>query len=724
MSSVAREGMLALEAKLIEYYPDVDLPKIRRAYEFSELKHTGQKRSSGDPYIIHPVGVATILAELHLDVDSIVTGLLHDTVEDTGATFEEVDKIFGRTVAELVDGVTKISRITFRTTEEKQAENFRKMIVAMAKDIRVILVKLADRTHNMRTLEHLPERKQREIAQETLDIYAPLANRLGINWMKAELEDLCFSYLRPEAYQKLKVQVAKKRGEREKYIGEVISTIEEKLKEYGIKADVTGRPKHFYSIFKKMEQRSVEFEEIHDVIAFRIIVENITECYKALGVMHAAFRPIAGRFKDYIAMPKPNNYQSLHTTVIGPYGERLEIQIRTQEMHQIANSGVAAHWKYKEGRAQIEKNMAWLNRLMESHQNLKDPNEFLESVKMDLYPGDVYVFTPQGEVKEFPEGSTPIDFAYAVHTNLGHATVGAKVNGKMVPLRYKLKNGDTVEIVTAPTQKPSKDWIKVVRTSRAASKIRAFVKQEERTKARGMGEEILERELRKFGYSVDRVMKSGDVTKVLKDFNVKTIEDLYVAIGFGRLIPKEVVQKVIPETTPKAAEDEDRSFLEKVISTAAQKSEVRNAVMVGDMDDVLIRYAKCCSPIPGDSIVGFITRGRGVTVHTANCSKAMEGGKDRQIPVAWNKPAGESARNRRSVKIKVHCEDTPGLLATMTQVISASGVNISKATVRTTREKKASCIFEVLVTDLEQLVKVMSALEAKQGIIHVERLRA
>jgi guanosine-3',5'-bis(diphosphate) 3'-pyrophosphohydrolase len=723
--SDANATLPALEAKLLEYFPDANLAVIRKAHDFARDRHAGQKRSSGEPYIIHPIGVSTILAELRLDIDSVITGLLHDTVEDTGTTLEEIQREFGASVAALVDGVTKISRITFRTTEEKQAENFRKMVVAMAKDLRVILVKLADRTHNMRTLEHLSERKQREIAQETLDIYAPLANRLGIHWMKAELEDLCFCYLRPEAYGKLKAQVAKKRSDRERYIQDVIDTIEERLKEYGIQAEVTGRPKHFYSIFKKMEERNVEFEDIYDIVAFRIIINNITECYKALGVMHAAFRPVAGRFKDYIAMPKPNNYQSLHTTVIGPYGERLEIQIRTLEMHQIANSGVAAHWKYKEGRANsAEKSLDWLNRLMENHNTLKDPNEFLESVKMDLYQGEVYVFTPQGEVKEFPEGSTPIDFAYSVHTGLGHTCVGAKINGKMVPLRHKLKSGDTIEILTSPTQKPSKDWLKLVKSSRAISKIRAYVKQEERVKAREMGAEILERELRKYKVSLERVMKSGDVTKVLKEFNVRSIDDLYVSIGFGRLIPKEVVGKILtPEEIQSRHEVDDESFLEKVISTAAKKSEGRNAVMVGGMDDVLIRYAKCCAPIPGDSIVGFITRGRGVTVHVTSCPKALESGNDRQINVAWNVGGDKGKGSRRNVKIRVHCEDTPGLLAAMSAAISSCGVNISKATVRTSREKKAICVFELGVTDLDQLRKVTSALEAKPGIIRAERVK-
>ena len=723
------ESLLGLEEKLLEYYPDVNLPLIRKAYEYAKNKHDGQMRSSGDPYISHPLGVACILADLKLDLASIITGLLHDTVEDTDATIEDVESLFGTNVSELVEGVTKISRISFRTNEERQSENFRKMIVAMAKDIRVILVKLADRTHNMRTLEHLSPAKQKSIAEETLDIYAPLANRLGINWMKAELEDLCLRYIKPEVYYRLAKQVSKRKSEREQYITDVQTVIVENLNEYKLNGEVTGRPKHFYSIFKKMESRNVEYDEISDVIAFRIILDNITECYKALGVIHAAFKPVSGRFKDYVAMPKPNNYQSLHTTVIGPYGERLEVQIRTTEMHRIANSGIAAHWKYKEGRADRsdQNHMDWLNRLMDSHKSLKDPNEFLESVRMDLYQGDVYVFTPKGEVKEFPNGSTPIDFAYSVHTDVGNNCIGAKVNGKMVPLRYKMKSGDTIEITTSSTQRPSKDWLKLVKSSKAIARIRAYIKQEEREKARDMGTEILSRELRRYGASLDKIRKSGTLTKILKEFNLKTIEELFVSIGFGKTIAKEVVAKVLPEDVINATpsqEEQEKTFLEKVISTAARKSEARNAVMVGGMDDVLIRFAKCCDPIPGDPIVGFITRGRGVTVHNARCAKALDGGVERQVIVAWNEePDKKGKKIRRSVRIKIHCDDTPGQLAVMTQAISAVDVNISQASVRTTKEKKAICIFEVMVTDTAQLSQVISALESKVGVIRVERLR-
>ncbi|NUM89371.1 MAG: bifunctional (p)ppGpp synthetase/guanosine-3',5'-bis(diphosphate) 3'-pyrophosphohydrolase, partial [Bdellovibrionales bacterium] len=609
-----KEAFHALEVNLQSYYPDVNMNLLRDACEFAAAKHGDQKRSSGEPYIVHPIGVASILAELHLDLDSIITGLLHDTVEDTAATLEELKAKFGPSVAELVDGVTKISRITFRTSEEKQAENFRKMVVAMAKDLRVILVKLADRLHNMRTLDALPERKRRLIAQETLDIYAPLANRLGIHWVKAELEDLCLKHLKPEMYYKLAQQVAKKKSERESYIDEIIGLIKEHLKEYGVTAQVTGRPKHFFSIFKKMEASNVSFEDIHDIVAFRIIVDNITECYKALGVIHAVFKPIPGRFKDYIAMPKPNNYQSLHTTVFGPYGERMEIQIRTIDMHNIAQSGIAAHWKYKEGRADVsnQSKMEWLSRLLDSQKSLQDPTEFLESVKLDLYAGDVYVFTPKGEVREFPSGSGPLDFAYQVHTDVGHRCTGAKVNGKIVPLKYKLRSGDVVEILTSPTQNPSRDWLKIVRTSRAMAKIRAYLKQVERTRARELGDEILEREFRRQGTSFAKEQNTPRMAEAIRKLGFRNYEELAVGVGYGRITARDVSQEVMPQAAEKAEERRDPGLIQKFLSTAMKKSEGRNTVMVGGMGDVLIRFARCCHPIPGDPIVGFVTRGRGV----------------------------------------------------------------------------------------------------------------
>ncbi len=731
---LVKEAFQNLEVKLLEYYPDVNMALVKQAAEFAAIKHGNQKRSSGEPYIVHPIGVAAILAELHLDLDSVLTGLLHDTVEDTDTSLEEIAKIFGASVAELVDGVTKISRITFRTNEEKQAENFRKMVVAMAKDLRVILVKLADRTHNMRTLDHLPEKKRKLIAQETLDIYSPLAGRLGIHWVKAELEDLCLRHLKPEAYYKLAQLVAKKKSEREKYIDEVIHNIQENLKEYGIKGTVTGRPKHFYSIYKKMESRNANnLDDILDIVAFRIILDNITECYKALGVIHAVYKPIPGRFKDYIAMPKTNNYQSLHTTVIGPFGERMEVQIRTQEMHQIAQSGIAAHWKYKEGRADVsnQSKMEWLSRLIDSQKTLSDPTEFLESVKLDLYPGDVFVFTPKGEVKEFPHGSTPLDFAYAVHTDVGHRCVGAKINNKIVPLRYRLRSGDVVEILTSPNQHPGKDWLKLVKTSRAISKIRAFLKQVERTKAKQLGQEILEREFRRFKTNLDKMSNTTEMAKAIRELGYKNLEEILVALGYGKLTAKDISRAVIaPEVLEKSAEEkEQKGFLQKIISTAMRKSEARNAVMVSGLGDVLIRFAKCCHPIPGDPILGFVTRGRGVTVHHAACKKALDSDNARRIEVAWTvAPSKEqkeskpvSAPPRRSVKVRVFCEDQPGMLASMTQTISAQGVNISQASVRTMKDKRAVCVFEILVTGVDQLNKVISSLESKEGIISVER---
>ena len=724
--------MQNLELKLLEYYPDVNMALVRQAVEFAATKHGDQRRSSGEPYIVHPIGVAALLAELHLDLDSVITGILHDTVEDTETSLDEIKQKFGQSVSELVDGVTKISRITFRTSEEKQAENFRKMVVAMAKDLRVILVKLADRTHNMRTLDYLPEKKRKIIAQETLDIYSPLAGRLGIHWVKAELEDLCLRHLKPEVYYKLAQLVAKKKSEREKYIEEVIKNIEENLREYGIKGIVTGRPKHFYSIYKKMESHSTnDLDDIHDIVAFRIVLDNITECYKGLGVIHAVFKPIPGRFKDYIAMPKPNNYQSLHTTVIGPYGERMEVQIRTLEMHQIAQSGIAAHWKYKEGRADVsnQSKMEWLSRLLDSQKTLSDPTEFLESVKLDLYPGDVFVFTPKGEVKEFPHGSTPLDFAYAVHTDVGHRCVGAKINGKIVPLRYRLRSGDVVEILTSPTQHPSKDWLKLVKTSRAIAKIRVFLKQIERNKAKQLGEEILEREFRRHKTNLEKMSKTTEMAQAIRQLGYKSLEDILVALGYGKITSRDIARAVIaPEVLERAAEEkEQKGFLQKIISTAMRKSEARNAVMVTGLGDVLIRFAKCCHPIPGDPILGFVTRGRGVTVHHASCKKALDSDNARRIDVDWvgTATAKEGKPSpRRSVKVRVFCEDQPGMLASMTQTISAQGVNISQASVRTMKDRRAICVFEILVTGVEQLNKVISTLESKEGIISVERQKS
>lgn len=711
-----------------KYYHEASLEPVKKAYVFAREAHQNQKRSSGDPYIIHPTAVAQTLADLKLDLASIITGFLHDTVEDTPVTLDDVEKEFGKDIAELVDGVTKLSKITFKTYEEKQAENFRKMILAMAKDIRVILVKLADRLNNMKTLHHLPPVKQAAIAQETLDIYAPIANRLGISWIKIDLEDLCLRYLHPDTYYKLAQKVSKTKKEREKYIDEVCEILSEKLKEYSIDAHVSGRAKHFYSIFRKMERRNVDYDEVHDIIAFRILVENITECYKALGVIHAMYKPVPGRIKDYIAIPKANSYQSLHTTVIGPHGDRIEIQIRTHDMHLIADRGIAAHWKYKEGKfdPKSRENLEWVNRMMEWQKDLSDPNEFLETVKIDLFAEDVFVFTPKGEVKQLPHGSSPIDFAYSIHTDVGNKCIGAKVNGKIVPLKHRLKSGDTIEVITSGTQSPSKDWLKIVRSSKAKAKIRAFIKKIERDRARELGYELLEKALRRLDITIQKVEKSGKLSQAAQSLKCTSIEELYIALGYGRVLSDDVIRKAIPKTElekkllPSSTQDE--TFLTKVFRSARKKSSAKNAISVADLDDVLIRFGRCCNPLPGDGIVGFITRGRGVTIHTSVCPKAIDMDTERKVDVQWN--IQNTASLRHHVRIRVLSLDTPGLLAIMTQTISSCGVNIASANIRTTRDKKAICLFDVEVNDTEQLQKVLKTLEGKKGVITVERTRS
>jgi len=712
---------------IASYYPEAKFDLVRKAYTFSEEAHRGQLRSSGEPYMIHPTDVAQTLADLRLDIPSIVTGLLHDTVEDTHATLEQIEREFGKDIAELVDGVTKLSKITFKTSEEKQAENFRKMILAMAKDIRVILVKLADRLNNMRTLEHLMPFKQKNIAQETLDIYAPIANRLGIGWIKMELEDLCLRYLHPDVYYKLAQRIAKSKKEREKYNDDVCEFLKEKLSEYDMNAQVTGRAKHFYSIYKKMERNSTDFDQVNDITAFRIVVDNITECYKGLGVIHATYKPVPGRFKDYIAMPKANGYQSLHTTVIGLGGERIEIQIRTQEMNQIAEGGIAAHWKYKEGKfdSRAHENVEWVNRLLEWHKDLSDPNEFLETVKIDLFAEDVFVFTPKGEVKQISHGGTPLDFAYAVHTDVGNKCVGAKVNGKIVPLKHRLKSGDTVDIITSASQTPSKDWLKIVKSSRAKAKIRAFIKIQERDRARELGAELIDKGVRPYSLSLAKLDKSGALLKIAQERGVRTLDELFIQVGYGRIPMEALITNIVPQKELdrklEQAKDNDESFLKKVFTSAKRRSEARNAITVANLDDVLIRFGRCCNPLPGDGIIGFITRGRGVTVHTSTCSKALDNDQERRVDVQWN--ISDKAA-RRHVKIRVLSLDEPGLLALMSQTIAACGVNISSANIRTTKDKKAIAHFDVEVGDLSQLQKVTSALEGKKGVIMVERLRS
>ncbi len=717
----------SLKQAVLAYYPDADLSLLQKAHDFATSLHEGQKRRSGEPYIVHPLNVAYVLAQMRMDVPSILTGILHDTVEDTHTTIEEVEKNFGSEVAQLVDGVTKLSAISFKSSHEKQAENFRKMVLAMAKDLRVIIVKLADRTHNMRTLEHLKPVKQQAIAQETLDIYAPLANRLGISWMKIELEDLSLKYLKPEVYQKLSKLVAKKKSERDEYIEKLIKILSEKISEYGLKVRISGRAKHFYSIYKKMESRGMDFEDVQDLVAFRLMTSSIAECYEALGIVHSFFKPVPGRFKDYIAMPKNNMYQSLHTTVIGPFGERLEIQIRTEDMHRIADSGIAAHWEYKSGKLSPKDTAKfhWLRQLVEAQGELDNPSEFLESVKLDLFEGDIYVFTPKGELLEFPAGSTPLDFAYTVHTDLGHRCTGAKVNGRIVPLKHKLRSGDTVEILTGATQKPSKDWLKIVRSGRAKSKIRQFIRSEERERAQKIGAELLEREFRRYGQGLAKFEKSKDLLEKMGQLGYANYEELLVQVGFGKVQMDRLIQRLFPDLkTPEPEAPEPVKAapgFKDWVSKAAKKlrgTPKRSAVLIQGLDDMLVRFGKCCNPIPGDEIVGFISRGRGVTVHKLGCARVLGMDADREVEVSW---AGAADSVVTEVRIRVLVQDEKGLLNEMSRVISAQGVNITSLNIRVNKDKRAVGTFDIEVRNLGQLHSCIKSLEAIPGVISVER---
>jgi GTP diphosphokinase / guanosine-3',5'-bis(diphosphate) 3'-diphosphatase len=703
------------------YMPEADLDLIQRAYVYSAKVHAGQVRKSGEPYLIHPLEVAFLLTQLKLDEASVTTGLLHDTVEDTLATLDDIKGMFGDEVAVLVDGVTKLSQISFDTDEHKQAENFRKMLVAMAKDIRVILVKLADRLHNMRTLEHLKAPKQRRIAQETLDIYAPLANRLGMHWIKSELEDLSFKYLYPDDYKALEQRVSELKSSREGYVRQVVTALKTELVARDLEADVSGRQKHIYSIHKKMASRNLEFEQVYDVIAFRVLVDSVSQCYEVLGHVHSLWPPIPGRFKDYIAMPKPNQYQSLHTSVVGPNGERIEIQIRTHEMHRVAEEGIAAHWEYKEkdtSRRLAEKGkkqFAWLRQLLEWQQDLKDPNEFLDVVKYDLFSDEVFVFTPRGEVIALQRGATPVDFAFAIHTEVGTRCAGAKVNGRMVPLRYELKNGDMVEIQTSPQQRPSKDWLAFVRTGRAKAKIRAIVRTEERARSEVLGKEILERELKRYDLSLQRLLRDGKLQEIAEHGKHGSVEGLFISLGYGKSTAQQIVERLLPDKKP--LEPEKPSVISQLFKKAAARRSSGGVVVQG-IDDVLVRFAKCCAPLPGEPILGFVTRGRGITVHHATCTRAIDMDPARRIDVSWD----ENPQFLRQVSIRVLTADRPGILATVSQAFTDNGVNIAEANCKVTGEDRAINTFEVLIKSAEQLRKVVSEIKRVNGVLGVERL--
>lgn len=700
------------------YHPDADLSLIQKAYVFSAKVHEGQVRLSGQPYLSHPLEVAGILANMKLDVGTIASGLLHDVLEDTIASPDEVKSLFGKEIANIVGGVTKISKMSFADSEERHAENIKKMILAMAQDIRVIMVKLADRMHNMRTLGYHTPEKQRKIAEETLDIYAPLAARLGMRKMQVELEDLALYYLEPEIYNQISAGIAKRRGERARYIKEVKDIIRERLTEFGLQGNVSGRPKHFYSIYTKMMDQNLSLEELYDIIAFRIILHTVKECYEALGIIHSLWKPVVGRFKDYISLPKGNLYQSLHTTVIGPYGERMEIQIRTGEMHRIAEEGIAAHWRYKEGGNAKESDtlkFAWLRELVDWQDDLKDPREFLESVRVDLFPDEVYVFTPKGDVKEFPRGATPVDFAYSIHTEVGRRCSGAKVNGKLVPLDYKLKNGEIVEIMTSPHHVPSRDWLKFVKTSRAKTRIRQWVKIEERERSIALGKEICEREFRKHGVSLASYVKSGELAKAASELSIQSVDDLLASVGFGKISPLRVLGRLIPS---KDLEKAGRAgALERLVKRVIKRKD-KGGIKVKGVEDVMIRLGKCCNPLPGEPIVGYITRGRGVTVHTTSCPRIMTEDGERRVDVEWD----VSEDVVHPVKIQVLSFDKKGLLADISGVISQSEANILEAEVHTSLDKRAVSNFVIEVTDANHLNMVVASLKKLKNIIKVTRL--
>jgi GTP pyrophosphokinase len=698
---------------------------------FTAKVHDGQERLSGEPYLIHPLEVAGILLDLNVDEDTIIAGLLHDTLEDTLTTRDEIERLFGPRVAFLVEGLTKIARIEFRSAREQQAENFRKMLIAMSEDIRILMIKLADRLHNMRTIVHMKENSRRRIAQETMDIYVPLAHRLGVYWMKQELEDLAFRSLEPDVAEELEAQLLISRDEREAYIEDVIGIISSKLADVDLQCEVQGRVKDISSIHAKMKSQDLELEQIYDAIGFRIIVDSgIGTCYAVLGQIHSVWAPVSGRFKDYIALPKPNGYRSLHTTVIGEYGERMEVQIRTVEMHRDAELGIAAHWKYKEGNFEAspdDSKFDWLRQLVEWQKEISDPHEFLDAVKLDLFPDEVFVFTPTGEVINLSSGSTPIDFAYAIHSEIGSHCAGAKVNGRLVPLRHRLKDGDTVEIVTSPSQSPKKDWLDIAVSSKARNHIRHSIRQVEKSRAIDLGRDILRRELKRNALTLSQVRDDGRLVRYAEnEFGGKPVDDVFAAISYGKIAAGILVRKLRgdgeadePESGPSAAAAVVPKRLRRLFQREARKSS--SGVRVSGTPDVLVRFAGCCEPLPGDDIIGFVTRGRGVTVHTRGCVKVFTLDPERRIPVEWD----VETTVRRAVSIRILSRDEPGILAKITNTISAAGINIgsANASANETPGKAAEQVFELWVQDVSVLAGVMRQIRKVKGVRSVERIR-
>lgn len=699
---------------------NANLELIRHAYVYAATAHAGQTRLSGEPYLSHPLAVASTLAEMGFDEPTVAAGLLHDTVEDTKATIEEIDENFGEDVADIVDGVTKISMIPFENKEEAQAENIRKMILAMSHDMRVLMVKLADRLHNMQTLDFQKAHKQRRIAQETMDIYAPLANRLGLNVLKRRLEDLSFKYLRPDIYNQIDHWLDTHQVVEKHIIDKVVDLIRDLLTSNAIEGQVYGRIKHKYSIYKKMQSQSLTLDEMHDIMAFRVLVKDIKDCYAVLGLVHSQWKPVYGRFKDYISMPKANGYQSLHTTVIGPEGERIEIQIRTEEMHRQAEHGVAAHWLYKEkGRVNSKdlEQFSWLREIFERQGEEADSREFMHSLKMDLFKDEVYVYTPAGDVKELPEGATPLDFAFHIHTKVGQHCAGAKINGRLMPLGTELKNGDIVEIVTDPARNPNRDWLKLVKTARARSRIQRYLRTEERTHAVTLGRDMLEKEGRKVSLNVGKALKEGHLALVAQDLNFESVDDLVAAVGYAHVTPRKVLNRLYAVLHPEAVSQNapEPPSVRESKEAARRKTE---GVGISGVDGVLMRFAKCCNPVPGDPIIGYISRGMGITVHRADCPNVANMEPERLISVHWE---GTEAEQPYEAGIFIIAQNVAGVLAHVAQVIAANSINITGLNMDTQVDGRARLRFTVEVKSATQLYQLIEAIRALPDILEVVR---
>jgi guanosine-3',5'-bis(diphosphate) 3'-pyrophosphohydrolase len=710
--------------KVRSYSPEADLELLRRAYVFSALEHKGQVRHSGEPYLVHPLEVADSLADMKLDVVAVAAGLLHDVVEDTLTTPERIAELFGPEIAHVVEGVTKIGAIPFSSSEERQAENFRKMLLAMVDDIRVILVKLADRLHNMRTLHHLPEERRIAIAQETLDIYAPIANRLGMSKVKNELEEVAFRYIEPQAYEALRSKVEGRRQFAEGVIEDLTRKILAKLEDAQVPViELDGRIKRLYSIHLKLKRQKIDLERVYDFVALRVTTQSVRDCYAALGIIHQTWSPVPGRIKDFIAMPRPNGYQSLHTSVISEHGFPFEVQIRTGEMHRRAEEGIAAHWKYKEGRVgdqRDERNFQWMRQLLEFQQDVGDPEEFLRNLKIDLYPEEVYMFTPKGEVRSLPRGATAVDFAYSVHTDVGHQCVGARINGKMVPLRTRLENGDIVAIITHAGHKPSRDWLTFVVTSRARSRIKHVLQGEERARSIELGRRLFEKQARRFDLNPKTVLESEEFAKFASEYGAQKTDELLAHIGYGKLSARTVLQKAFPAGVlkEKPLESGAVSAVKRVLRAGGAADRIK----VSGTDDVMVFRAKCCNPIRGERIVGYITRGKGVSVHSAACSNVLNlmFDPDRRIDVEWDSAGGDQAPY--TVRITMHVEDRRGMLAEISAKVSDINTNITNMEARTGGDDEARIDMTVEIKDMKHLEKVIKSIKAVEGVLGVERM--